>query len=365
MNEYTPPQQPTPPPLTPPPVQPPLREKKKRPLWLNIFIGMMIGGAVVSGLALIFVIQLFSGVGKAVANSEQPTDQRPKFEERWSYGDGGDKIVHISLDGVIMRQRQSGSVLGGIFDPVNQVILQIRAAEADETVKGILFEVNSPGGAVTPSDEIYEQLRRFKEKRPNGHVLVFVRDMAASGGYYASMASDWIIAEPTSVVGSIGVIVQSLNVKGFSDKYGVTVTTITSGDNKALLNPFDEPQPEHIAIFQELVDDMYANFVSIVATGRDMELEEVKKLADGRVFTAKKAKEANLIDDIGYWDDAVDKMAELRNSDSVRVVQYYTPTPTLVDALLGAEAPTPAPALEAALDRLEGPSIQYRWMPGL
>jgi len=365
MNEHTHPQQSTPPSFTPPPIQASAPEKKKRPLWFKVFIGMLIMGAVISGLAFIALIQAVSGIGNAVADTKQPLDQRPEFSERWTYGDGGDKIVHIALEGVIMRQRQSGSMLGGMFDPVNQVILQIRAAEADDSVKGILFEVNSPGGAVTPSDEIYEQLRRFKEKRPDRHVLVFVRDMAASGGYYAAMASDWIIAEPTSVVGSIGVIVQSLNVKGFSDKYGVTVTTITSGDNKALLNPFEEPQPEHIAIFQELVDDMYANFVSIVAEGRDLEVEKVKALADGRVFTAKKAKEADLIDDIGYWDDVVDKMAELRKSNSVYVIQYYTPTPTLVDALLGAEAPSPAPALESALERLEAPSIQYRWMPGL
>ena len=364
MNEQTTPPPLSPPPVTPPPTQPLRPEKPRRSPWVKLLIIAVIVGGSLAGLAILGTGAAIFGIGKAAANSKHPLEERPRFKERWTYGNGGDKIIHIRLEGPIMRERPTGNVLGGMQDPVNQVILQIRAAEADPEVKGIIFEVNSPGGAVTPSDEIYEQLRRFKEKHPTRHILVFVRDLAASGGYYASMASDWIIAEPTSVVGSIGVIIQSFNVKGLGDKHGVAVTTITSGDNKALLNPFDDPQPEHIEIFQELVDDMYNNFVSIVAIGRDLKEEDVRKLADGRVFTAKKAKEVNLIDEIGYWDDAVDKMAKLRKDKSVYVAQYYTPTPSLMEALLGAKTPTPTPTLDAALDKLDTPSIQYRWMPG-
>ena len=353
MNQIPPP----PPSSTPPPIYQLVQEPKK---------GMS------SGMRILFILLAVGFFGSFMMNVSMSAalfgepadvkkgiDQFPDFKETWSYGTGGEKIAHITLQGPIMRQGESG-LFGSSVDPIESVIQQVRAAQNDDGIKGILFEVNSPGGAITPSDEIYHQLKLFREASPDHFVVIFMRDVAASGGYYVAMASDWIIAEPTTIVGSIGVIVQAFNFKGLADKYGVRATTIASGDNKALLNPFEEPNADHVAIFQTLVDDMYDNFVSIVAEGRDLDVEVVKPLADGRIFTAKEAKRLTLIDDIGYWDDAIAKVVELAGGESIKVIRYESNT-SVLESLLGVKAP--ALDIEATVDSLRTPRLEYRWRP--
>lgn len=295
---------------------------------------------------------------RAVGITGRPVDQYPKFETQWSFGDGDTVLVRIPLQGIIMRQ-----VEGGLFmpqlDKVQILLDRIRAAENDERVRGIILEVDSPGGAVTPSDEIYHALVRFRESAEDRRVIVFTRDMAASGAYYAAMAGDWLIAEPTALVGSIGVMIQSLNWHELTDRIGLHDTTIKSGDTKDILNPFRPVNPDELGILQDLVDSMYARFANIVQEGRGFDDAALKQIADGRIFTADEALEKGMIDAIGYWDDVVEQAAEVMGVPAVRIIRYER-RPSFADWFVGVRTPLDWPS---ALSREQSPRMLYLWSP--
>ncbi len=294
---------------------------------------------------------LFAGSSSAAA--DYPVDSEPCFDEIWSSGYGDAKVVRIDLAGVIMRGGRE-RLFGRDPDMVEGVLSQIKAAEIDPDVRAIILDVDSPGGAVTPSDEIYTALQRFKKADENRKVLVFIRDLGASGAYYAAMAGDYIMAEPTAIVGSVGVIMQSFNMKELGDKLGLKSVTIASGENKDMLNPLEEVNPQHVAMLQSLVDDMQDRFASIVMTARGLDSRE---LLDGRVFTAQKACDHGLIDEIGYWPDAVERMKNMLDEEELYIIRYDEPMGFL-DALLGAKTPT-VPDLRA----VESPRFLFQWKP--
>jgi len=318
-------------------------------------------------LVLALGTSLFLNLGMGVAllaltptlhqSGDTPVDEEPAFEEEWSFGSGTTKVVRLLLSGIITRETEAGLFQVPV-DPIEELLRAIRAADRDEEVRAILLEVDSPGGGITPSDEVYTALMRFKAGGEGRKIIVLMRDLAASGGYYVAMAGDWLIAQPTTVIGSIGVIMQSLNWKVLSDKIGVTDTTIKSGDNKDMLNPFRETDPEEVALLQDMIDRMHTRFRGIVAQSRGIEPAALAEIADGRIFTADQAMELRLIDQVGYWDDAVAKTAELLGEESVRIVRYYTTT-TFWDFLAGIQQPFPAPF--ARLN--EAPRFQYLWKP--
>ena len=289
-----------------------------------IVIALLGFGLLVSlGLNTGLVVALMSkgGAHRPHLHGERGVDEFPDLNEVWSYGQGEVKAAHIPVTGVIMRGGEE-TLLGHTPDMVESVLQQIRAARNDDEVRALIVEVDSPGGGVTASDEIYAALMDFKASREDRRILVFIRDMAASGGYYVAAAGDWLMAEPTSIIGSIGVILQSLNMKGLSEKIGVRDVTIKSGANKDLLNPFTDVSPEQRALLQEVIDASYRRFVGLVQDSRGLDEEKLKELADGRIFASDRALEHQLIDQIGYWDDAVAKMAELLEEESVRVIRY-------------------------------------------
>lgn len=281
-------------------------------------------------IALVLLVLLFLNLIVSIAllararsseSGNMAEDEFPTFEEIWSYGDGDVKAVRLELTGVITRDAD-GSFWDVELDPVEEWLRQIRAAKQDDAVRAIILEVDSPGGALTPTDEIYQALQEFRASDEGRRVVVHVRDIAASGGYYIAMASDWIVAEPTAVVGSIGVIMQTLNWKELSDKVGVHDVTITAGDNKDLLNPFRPVQPEHLAFFQNILDEMHDRFVNLVQKRLQLDPEVLKLLADGRVFSASQAISDGMIDQIGYFDDTLAKTRELLGVEKLRVVRY-------------------------------------------
>ncbi|MCK4563430.1 MAG: S49 family peptidase, partial [Verrucomicrobia bacterium] len=178
--------------------------------WVAIAIlAMLLFGSFITNVGL--TAALFSG--SEGSDNDYPVDEEPSFDEIWSYGYGDTKVVRIDLVGVIMRGGRD-RLFGYEPDMVEAALDQIRAATLDTEVKAILLEVDSPGGGVTPSDEIYAALRQFKAKDEERLIMVFIRDLGASGAYYAAMAGDYIMAEPTAIVGSVGVIMQTLNMKG-------------------------------------------------------------------------------------------------------------------------------------------------------
>ncbi|MDK2858206.1 MAG: protease [Verrucomicrobiota bacterium] len=288
--------------------------------------------------------------------ADYPRDEDPKLKEVWSFGSGSVKVVRIPLEGVIMRP-EGERLFSARSDRVENVLLQIRAAERDPEVRAVILEVNSPGGGVTPSDEIYNELSRFRKSRPDRRVVVFIRDLGASGAYYAAMAGDCILAEPTAVVGSIGVIMQSINIQGLSEKIGITDVTIKSGANKDLLNPFQPVNARQTALLQTLIDDLQARFSGLVADARNLDRAASPDLFDGRIFSAPQALDRGLIDRIGYWEDALSVTADLLGTDALRVVRYEAPK-TFFESLMGAESPVILPQL-----KLSSPQFLYLWKP--
>ncbi len=318
--------------------------------WIALTVmGILLFGSFITNVGL--TAALFSGSSKV--SKDAPVDEQPSFDETWSYGYGDTKVVRIDLTGAIMRGQRE-RLFGVEPDMVERILGQIRAATLDSEVKAILLEVDSPGGAVTPSDEIYAALERFKKADEERRILVFIRDLGASGAYYAAMAGDYIMAEPTAIVGSVGVIMQSLNMKGLGDKVGLSSVTIASGKNKDMLNPFKEVDPQHVAMLQVLVDEMYGRFASIVEQSRGFENRD---LLDGRVLTASQALEENFIDGIGYWSDAVDKMAALLDVEEIYLVRY-TKKRTFFEELMASKLPH-LPDMES----LAAPRFLYQWKP--
>ncbi|MCA1809017.1 MAG: signal peptide peptidase SppA [Lentisphaerae bacterium] len=297
----------------------------------------------------------------ATAGQSQPegSDEFPAFHERPSYGVDGPKAVRIALAGIITRDAAGGLLFPGP-DHVDLVLRQIRAARQDQEVQAIILEIDSPGGAITPTDEIYHALQKFRSSTPDRRVLVHVRDMAASGGYYVAMASDWIIAEPTAIIGSIGVIMQTLNWKTLSENIGIRGVTITAGKNKDLLNPFEEINPEHLAILQQIADDMHGRFAGIVRDRLGLDDDTLARLTDGRVYVATAAARQGMIDQIGYWDDVMDKLRELLDTEDVYVVRYEQPHSF---ASLLARMSLPDAGLLSSLNRQQAPRLMYLWRP--
>ena len=317
--------------------------------WIAIAIlALMLLGSFLVNVGL--TASLFSG---SSYDFDEPVDEMPAFDEIWSYGYGETKVVRIDLSGVIMRGRQQ-RLIGYEPDMVESILSQIRAATIDEGVKAILLEVDSPGGAVTPSDEIYAALEQFKREDDERLVMVFIRDLGASGAYYAAMAGDFIMAEPTAIVGSVGVIMQTLNMKGLGDKIGLSSVTIASGDNKDMLNPFEEVNPRHVAMLQELVDGMQERFASIVEDSRGLESRD---LLDGRVFNAAQALEHDLIDGVGYLQDAIDKLTLLLDVEEIYIVRYQEQM-GFFDMLMASKTPK-VPEFNA----IQSPKLLYLWKP--
>ncbi|MBK5262577.1 MAG: signal peptide peptidase SppA [Peptostreptococcaceae bacterium] len=212
---------------------------------------------------------------------------------------------------------------------------QIDELISDINNKGLIMYIDSPGGGVYESDELYLKIKEYqdKTKRP---VYAYFGSMAASGGYYVSAGADKIIANRNCWTGSIGVTIGTLfDFSQLLENYGIKSTTITSGVNKAMGSNYDELTPEQLAIFHGLIDEAYAQFTGIVADGRGLDIETVKKIADGRVYTAKQALENGLIDKIASFDDAKADMLSENNLKNCEIVDLKYKDNSFLGTLLG------------------------------
>ncbi len=288
-------------------------------------------------------------------------DEFPQFEESWSYGQGENKVIRVGIKGMILLNES-----GGLFSSRGSSLLAlqaIRRATLDDDVQGIILDIDSGGGGITASDIILNALLEFKKVDPHRRVVAICGDVAASGAYYIALGADHIIARPTTVTGSIGVIMQGLNLYGLGEKIGIQDVTIKSGANKDLLNPFQPPSAEHAAVLQSVIDEMHDRFVGLVVEHRGIGEEQVRELADGRIMTARAALDARLIDEIGYWDDAMNRLAELLGVDDV-IVYRYDEAFSLLSLF---QASTHKRLIGQALSELtamgQTPPLQYRWRP--
>lgn len=208
----------------------------------------------------------------------------------------GDRIALIRIEGVIVDSRET--------------VEELRRYHEDDSIKAILIRVDSPGGAVVPSQEIYDEVKRIRDAGKK-RIVTSMGTVAASGGYYIAAASEKIIANPGTLTGSIGVIMELVNVEGLLQKIGVEGVVIKSGENKDVGSPFRKMTDPERALLQHVMDDVHTQFIEAVAEGRSLKIETVRTYADGRIFTGRQAKEIGLVDELGNLQDAIKRTAEL------------------------------------------------------
>jgi protease-4 len=271
----------------------------------------------------------------------------------------GDAVAIVHVEGALLSGSPPDSPFdsgGGAYS--GQIVGYLEQAQGDSSVKAIVLRVNSPGGSVVASDEIYQKM--LEVEKP---IVVSMGELAASGGYYISAPADVIMANPATLTGSIGVIAQMTNLEELMEKVGVEVVVIKSGIHKDEGSPFREMTEEEKAIWQAIIDEAYGQFVAIVAEGRDLPEEKVREIADGRVYTGKQAMELGLVDELGNLPEAIDRAAELGGIEGEpRLVEYHRP-PTLLETFFGSLASFVQPFDLARLLDLEGrPSLQYLYV---
>ncbi|GJL53926.1 MAG: signal peptide peptidase SppA [Nitrospirales bacterium] len=247
------------------------------------------------------------------------------LEESRVAGEGEQKIVMINIEGMLTSAKPSGFA-DKLFDRPSlpaRVKEELTKAGKDDQVKAILLHINSPGGTVTASDILYHEIQQFK-KTHDMPVIASIVDLGTSGGYYLAAAADHIAVHPSTITGSIGVIMVTINAEGLLEKIGVEPRAIMSGPKKSMGAPFRSMTEEEHAIFQGVIDSMYDQFLTVVKTGRpDLDDTEIRRLADGRIYTATQAKDAGLIDSIGYLEDAIAVAKQQAGLDDAQVVTYH------------------------------------------
>jgi protease IV len=236
----------------------------------------------------------------------------------YAYLTGGDAkaLSLFSGDGVGVLE------IDGAIDDSRGVLSELKRFKEAPWVKAIVVRIDSPGGAVAPTQEIFDELQKTKKSKP---LIASMGGMATSGGYYIATACEKILANPGTLTGSIGVIMQLNNVEELMKKIGVKGYNIKSGANKDIGSPFQPLSPEGREILQSLVDNVHSQFVSAVAKGRGMNEAQVRKLADGRVYSGAQAKELGLVDGFGTLDDAIEFAAKRVGLEENPTVYYSSP----------------------------------------
>lgn len=327
-----------------------------RVLGLLIFVGVI-------GFNLLIMLAMFGGAGMLGGGHRDP---HGLVEYRREAGEGG-KIAVISIEGVIM-EGGGGGLFGGGIDPVALAIDSLNRAQTDPDVRAVILEVNSPGGGVTASDYIHHEILKFRESgKP---VVVYMKDLAASGGYYVSAPADWIVASPTTLTGSIGVVIQGFNFHGtLTEVVKGQDATIKAGGNKTMGSMFADPESEEYRqgrqLLQDLADEMHGKFKQIVKDGRGGVLQpDWETYADGRILSAEQAKKVGLVDQIGYFEDAKAKAEELVQLKGLTVVEYGRDVS--LGALLGLGAEDVQPRVEKAVGEQLSAELQeqLRLYPG-
>lgn len=230
------------------------------------------------------------------------------------------KVAVIYVDGVIVGGRGQGGLLGETGG-TDAIIKQLHQARDDASVKAVVLRINSPGGSAPASQEVGTEIKKL---RATGKVVVTsMGDTAASGGYWLAAVTERIWANPATLTGSIGVYIPYANWQELYNKIGIHSEKIKSGPHKDILSPERPMTPEERAIIQTMVDDLYGQFVAVVAEGRKMDPARVRQLADGRIYTGSQAKELGLVDELGTMYDAIDGAATMAGIPGKPTVKEY------------------------------------------
>jgi protease-4 len=315
------------------------------------------------GLLALSASGCFFSLGGLSLRGERP------LEETVVDGEGRAKVLVVDVSGVI-SDTPTKRAFGLIEEEstVARIQSELKKADDDSRVKAIVLRINSPGGGVTASDEIYGELVRFK-KEHNVPVVAALGDLAASGGYYVACSADTIVAHPTTVTGSIGVIMMGLNLEGLLAKIGVRNQTYKAGEHKDILSPFRGATPEERRIIQSILDGLHARFIGIVRESRTrLDVARLGELTDGRIFDAPQALEAGLIDGIGDLHQAIDVAKAAAGLEQARVVMYNRADEVrenVYSAAQGQPAQVNLMPIDVGALAGSGPRFMYLWAPGL
>lgn len=308
---------PTPPP--PPPVPapaPPPSSSNGRVLGCLAILGLLVLlGSLTINLVLFAALVADADSASMAGGSNRPY-QEILVDGESALKKGDDRIIQLEITGVISNFSES-ELSPSMVETFRR---QVKQALKDDKVKALLVRINSPGGEVLASDILYHEIKKAAAKKP---VLVFMESVAASGGFYAAMGAENIMANELTLTGSIGVIVQTLTYQELGEKVGVDFYTYTSGPNKAMFGGPKPITPEQADLIRGIVGESYNRFLSIVAESRDLEANALKAtLADGRVLTGQQALDGKLIDELGYLDDAFAKIRDLAKAPGAKIVRY-------------------------------------------
>jgi protease-4 len=290
------------------------------------------------------------------------------LEETTVEGEGTAKILVLDLSGVLADDPPGLSLTAAPprVPLLARVQEELRKAEADDRVKALIVRIDSPGGTITASDTLYREIDEFK-RRTKVPVIAAIMDVGASGGYYVALAADTIVAHPTAVTGSIGVVMLTVNAQGLMEKIGVAPLAIKSGAMKDAGSPFRALRPEERAVFQGVIDDMYGRFVKLIVQSRKIPEARVREFADGRIYTADQALALGLVDRVAYLDEAVAMARKAAGVDEARVVMYHRPKEYTASIYAG--APNASVGAVSALSQIaavlagSGPRFMYLWWP--
>ena len=314
---------------------------RKRTGW-RIFWGIIIAFSV---LANVVLFMMLIGVIAIFA-----TGQKDIFtEEVIEAGPRTAKIVVVTIRGVIDNEQ------------AQNVRRQLKSAQEDKRVKGLILRVNSPGGGVSPSDQIYNEILKYRQETDKP-VVAFMEGVAASGGYYTSVACDKIVAEPTTITGSVGVIMRYLVLQELLEgKLGIQPVIIKSGPKKDWPSSFRQPTQEELQYLEDKVlTPAYERFVQLIADGRpSLTLADVKRLSDGSIYGAAEALDEKLIDEIGYLDEAIEEVLSLAGIEEAQVVEYRRPFS--FSDFLSSRSKNFLKIDKATLYELSTPQVLYLW----
>ena len=315
---------------------------------------LLTGCALLAALLLLGCININVGAGR-----------RAELVERVVYGTKGPKILLIDIDGMISDLAAPRALgFGERESMVSRVRAQLDRAEEDGDIRAIILRINSPGGTASASEIVYSEIRRFKEEHEIP-VIAQLMGVAASGGYYLAMSADTVRALPTTITGSIGVIFSGVSVSGLMEKIGVENQTLTTGPYKDAGSSLRRMTDGERAQLSSVLDGLYARFLEVVERGRpDLSSEEVRALADGRIFSAVQAEANGLIDGVGDLPGAVDLAEERAGIETSRVVAYGRPDEWRENLYSMGALPEPTASPWALLSPVSEPGFLYLWWPG-
>jgi len=300
-------------------------------------IVLTIIGIFAGGIILLIAITVFSLSGMFSSEADEDGDYSSSLNS-------GSKIGLVDI---------SGEIISSDF-----YVRQIEAFRESSSIQGLLVRVNSPGGAVAPSQEIYESIRAFRESgKP---VVISMNSVAASGGYYLALGGSTLMANPGTITGSIGVIIQYPQVKPLMDKVGIEVITVKSGKYKDVGSPFRQQTTEDLTYLQNVINDTYEQFVETVASERNLPIDSARALAEGKIYTGRQAMNNGLVDTLGTFEDAVRLAGKMAGISGKPELVKKRKQEKFLDRLLGTDSESMSAIRDIFISK---PIVQYRMFP--